>query len=129
MNKALINKDYLYAIVGANDDPTRYGYIILNNLYQKGYKVVGVNPKYSQIDKVKCYSSLKNIPTKPDVVVFVVSPTIGFGILDEVKELGINKVWFQPGAYDSEVVDKLKKMELAAVADGSCIMVMSNYVK
>lgn len=125
----LINKDYLYAIVGANNDPTRYGYIILNNLFSKGYKVVGVNPKYNKVDLVDCYPSLKNIPTKPEVVVFVVPPAVGLEILDEVKELNINKVWFQPGAYDQAIIDKVKKLGLVGVTDGSCVMVLANYVK
>lgn len=122
-----INKDFIYAIVGANDDPKRYGYIILDNLYKKGYKVVGVNPKYKKIDQVDCYSDLKSLPQKPDVVVFVVPPASSLLVLDEVNDLGSKKVWFQPGTYDEVVADKVKQMNLEAVIDGSCIMVVTNY--
>jgi len=125
----LVNKNYLYAIVGANTDPTRYGYIILNNLFKKGYQVVGINPKYKKIDEVDCYPSLTALPNKPDVVVFVVPPIIGLEILDEVRQLGIDKVWFQPGAYNDEIIDKVKELALQAVVDGSCIMVLTGYVK
>jgi predicted CoA-binding protein len=117
------NKQFTYALVGATIDKTKYGYIVLKNLAEAGFKVVGVNPKYKEIDNIPCYPALELISPKPEVVVFVVPPAVGLGMLDQIKQLGINKVWFQPGAESDEVREKIKNLGLSGVVDGSCIMV------
>jgi uncharacterized protein len=117
------NRQFIYTIVGATIDQSKYGYKILQDLVGAGYKVVGVNPKYKNIDDVVCYLSLELIYPKPDVVVFVVPPAVGLQTLDQVKQLGINKVWFQPGAESDEIREKIKKLNLEGIADGSCIMI------
>lgn len=117
------NQQLVYAVVGATTDQSKYGYKVLKDLAGAGYKVVGVNLKYKNIDGAVCYPSLKLISPKPDVVVFIVPPAVGLQILDQVKQLGINKVWFQPGAESDEIREKIKKFNLAGMADGSCIMI------
>jgi predicted CoA-binding protein len=123
MIKDFFDKNYLYTVIGATIDETKYGYKVLKDLVGAEYKVVGMNPKYKNIDSIVCYSSLELISPKPDVVVFVVPPAVGLQILDQVKQLDINKVWFQPGAESDEIREKIKKLNLDGMADGSCIMV------
>lgn len=121
--KDFIRKNFHYALVGATTNQEKYGYTVLKDLSGAGYSIVGVNPHYQEIEGVIIYASLKDIPQKPDVVIFVVPPEVGIKILDEVASLGIKKVWFQPGAESDEIRVKAKKLGLAAQADGSCIMV------
>lgn len=115
-------KDYIYAVVGATLNPEKYGYRVLKDLSGAGYKIVGVNPHYQEIEGIKVYPSLQSVPQKPEIVIFVVSPPVGLKMLDEVAELGINKVWFQPGAESQEIRARVRALGLQAVADGSCIM-------
>lgn len=114
---------FRYAVVGATTDHTKYGYRVLMDLHKAGYAVVGVNPKYRDIEGVPVFSSLGQLPHKPDVVVFVLPPAIGLTILDEVAKFGIKLVWFQPGAESEEIQTKANLLGLTAQADGSCIMV------
>ena len=123
MTKDFFNKDFIYAVVGATTNRDKYGYRVLKDLHGAGYKVFGVNPKYKKIDDIVCYSSLKEVLPKPEVAVFVVPPETGLRLLAEVAELGIKKVWFQPGAESPEIRAKIKGLGLKAMADGSCIMV------
>lgn len=118
-----VNKAYSYALVGATTNKDKYGYRVIKDLSDAGFKIVGVNPKYQDIDGIKIYPSLKDTQPKPDVVIFVVPPEVGLKVLDEAAELGINKVWFQPGAESEEIKQKLNQLKLEVVADGSCIMV------
>lgn len=121
--KGFINKAYNYALVGATTNQDKYGYRVLKDLADAGFNIVGVNPKYQEIESIKIYPSLKEVPQKLEVVIFVVPPEVGLKILDEVAELDIQKVWFQPGAESEAIRQRAKELNLEAMADGSCIMV------
>lgn len=118
-----LDKKLLYVLVGATTNQDKYGYRVLKDLAGSGFKIVGVNPKYQEIEGIKIYPSLKDIPQRPEVVIFVVPPVVGVKVLDEVAALGIKKVWFQPGAESEEIRQKVQQLGLEAQADGSCIMV------
>ena len=118
-----IQKNYHYAVVGATTNKEKYGYRVLMDLHGAGFKIVGVNPRYKEIEGVACYPLLKALPQKPDVVIFVLPPEVGLKVLAEAAALGITKAWFQPGAESEEICAKAVELGIQAVADGSCIMV------
>lgn len=123
MAKEFFSPGLHYAVIGATTNPAKYGYQVLVDLFKAGLKVSGVNPKHRNIQGVPVFSSLSDVPDKPDVAVFVVPPAMGLTILDEVAKLGIKLVWFQPGADSDEIRAKVKALGLKGKADGSCIMV------
>jgi predicted CoA-binding protein len=94
------------------------------DLKRSGFDVVGVNPKYREIEGVSVYPTLADIPMKPDVAVFVVPSSVGVKLLTHVQELGIPRVWFQPGAEDDAVRSRISELGLTGSADGACIMVV-----
>jgi hypothetical protein len=91
--KAFLNKKNIFAVVGASRDPRKYGYQVYKDLRNAGYKVYPVNPNAEEILGDKCYSSLENLPTKPDVVDIVVPPEVAEETVKICKRLGITKVW------------------------------------
>lgn len=104
-----------WALIGATPDHGKFGYKILMLLKEKGYTVYGVNPKYDEIDGVKIYNSLKELPEKVDAVNVIVNPSVALNALDDIVECKIENVWFQPGAYNPEVLNKGKDNELSMV--------------
>lgn len=121
--KMFLDKSFVYALVGATSNQDKYGYRVLKDLANAGFKIVGVNSKYQEIEGIKIYPSLKDLPHKPNVVIFVVPPEVGLNMLNTVTELGITKAWFQPGAESEEIINKSRELGLEIMADGSCIMV------
>jgi predicted CoA-binding protein len=96
--KAFLDKQNIFAVVGASRDPRKYGYQVYKDLRKAGYKVYPVNPNAEEILGSKCYSSLENLPVKPDVVDIVVPPEVAEEAVKACKSLGITKVWMQPGS-------------------------------
>ena len=86
-----------WAVVGATNKKTRFGYKIYKKLIDNDYNVYAVNPNLEKIDNDKCYSKLEEIEGEIDVVDFVVNPKIGIHIIETVNELGIEYIWLQPG--------------------------------
>jgi uncharacterized protein len=93
-----------FAVVGATDNPQKYGHRIYQTLKDHGYEVYPVNPKLKELEGNRCYSNLAEIPVKVDVVDFVVPPNITEEMLKQCKELGLNRIWLQPGSENETVI-------------------------
>ena len=111
------------AVVGATDEPGKYGGRIYRNLKGKGFTVYAVNPGRDTVDGDVCYSDLASVPAPPTIVDIVVPPPVTLRVLDECAELGLNKVWVQPGAENDEVMSRLESGSFEYLAGGPCIMV------
>jgi uncharacterized protein len=116
-----INKDFIYAVVGATQNQQKYGYKVLVDLKNKGYKVVPVNPKYLEVAGLTCYPDLITLDERPDVVVLVVGEENAQKIVQNCIDSQLTKLWFQPGSeYDQAVV--LAKSAGLDIVIGKCIM-------
>ena len=121
----LLNRDdTTIAVVGATDDPAKYGSVIYRDLKRKGFEVFAVNPKRDTVDGDPAYSSLDDLPEIPTIVNIVVPPAATIRVLRKARELGLNNVWVQPGAESPEVMTYLTENEFNYLAN-SCIMVQS----
>ena len=110
-----------FAVVGATNNPQKYGNQILKNLKNRGYEVYPVNPKLKELEGLSCYPSLNDIPVKVDVVDFVVPPKATEEILKQCKKLGLNRIWLQPGS-ESETVITFCRENNMKVVHGVCVM-------
>lgn len=117
-----------YAVVGATTNEQKYGFRVLQDLHGAGLSVVGVNPKYKDINGISCYPSLGELPWHPDVLVIVVPPVVGLKIMEQAAKLSINKLWFQPGAESDEISALAKQLGLTLNDPGTCIMVARRLV-
>jgi predicted CoA-binding protein len=99
----------LVALVGASENPSKYGSIIYLNLKDKGIEIIPINPHREEVHGDKAYASLASLPNKPDVVNIVTPPQVTLKVLEECLSLGLFDVWLQPGASDKEVRRFLKE--------------------
>ena len=106
-----------FAIVGATDNPEKYGNQIFKNLRGRGYEVYPVNPRIKELEGVKCYASLGDISVKVDVVDFVVPPEVTEVTLQECKRLGLNRIWLQPGSESEAAIAYCHENNLKVVHD------------
>lgn len=116
--------DTTVAIVGATDDPAKYGSVIYRDLKRKGYTVYPVNPGRDTVDGDRSYSSLEALPAPPTIVNIVVPPEATLMVLKKAAELGLTNVWVQPGAESPAVMAFLTEHDFNYLAN-SCIMVRS----
>ena len=87
-----------FAVVGATDNPQKYGNQIVKNLKSRGYEVYPVKPKLKEVEGLDWFPALADIPCKVDVVDFVVPPEATEEILKQCKELKLSRIWLQPGS-------------------------------
>lgn len=118
---SIIDKQNLFAVVGASNNTEKYGYRVFNDLLQSGYKVVPINLHEKEILGEKVYPNLSDVDQQVNVAVFVVPPAATEKVLNEVKELGIKYVWMQPGSESDKAVEFCEANNIECVYN-SCIM-------
>ena len=112
----------VWAVVGVSTNPSKYGNKIFRDLREAGYTVYGVNIRGGQIDGQELYRSLAELPVKPAVVDIVLPPEQTARIVRECAELGLSRVWMQPGAESEEAIQFCREHEIDAVY-GTCAMI------
>jgi len=110
------------AVVGASNDPSKYGNIIVRTLLRHGYEVFPVNLRETTIAGLTAYPKLGAVPGPVDIVDVVTPPESTLGILKEAAEAGISLVWLQDGSYDETALRAAAEAPFKTV-HGACIMV------
>ena len=130
MIESLKNKNNSIALVGASNNPRKYGNKILLDLISKGHNVYPVNNKEKNIEGIKSYKSVDAIPEIPSIINFVIPPNEGMAVTRDLVEKGYDNFWYQPGAESNEI-SKFLEVEKKNFIDDMCIMVVtrlsSNY--
>lgn len=107
----------VWAVVGATDNHSRFGYKIPVVMREHNYTVYLVNPTKKEIEGQKVYASLEEIPEKVDVIDMIVNPKFAKNYIDEAKKLGIKNIFFQPGSYDEELIKYAEENNMNIVMD------------
>lgn len=105
----------VWAVVGATENQSKFGYKIFDKLRRFGYEVYPVNPVYSEVSGEKCYPTLSALPVKPECISVVVAPDKSADVVMQAKELGIQNIWFQPGTYTPDIIDQSETAGLNTV--------------
>lgn len=135
-----------YAVSGASNDASKFGYKITNWYIQHNLPVIPINPKSPEILGQVATTSVENIlqglkggadigenglKDKNGVSISFLTPPhitnttlMEIAGVDKYKEL-ITGLWFQPGSYDKLVIDTAQKMGLfdKVVYQDECILV------
>ena len=126
MLDTLENKNNLIALVGASNNPKKYGNKILLDLISKGYNVAPINNQEKIISGMKSYKNVMDLETSPSIINFVVPPKIGFEITKELVENNYENFWYQPGAESEEISNFLLEKQKSFI-DDKCIMVETKF--
>lgn len=112
----------IWAVVGSVSNNQKYAYRIYHFLKNKGYEVYGVDPSGQDVDGEKTYKMLSELPLKPEAVDMVINPIKGIEFVKEANKLGIDHIWFQPGAESDELI-KLSREFAMELVFNDCVMV------
>lgn len=112
----------VWAVVGVSRDPRKFGYQVYRSLRDAGYTVYAVNLRGGEMEGDKLYPTLADLPEPPEVVSMVVPPEITEQVVREAHELGLTRIWMQPGA-ESEASVRYCHEHGIQVIQQACAMV------
>ncbi|MBI5629987.1 MAG: CoA-binding protein [Elusimicrobia bacterium] len=100
------------AVVGASKDRGKYGCKAVRAYLQKGYEVFPVNPRETDIEGLKVYRSVLDIPTELDRVTVYLPPVAGLKVIEEIARKGTKELYLNPGSESQELIDKARSLGL-----------------
>tara|TARA_B100000579_G_scaffold113390_1_gene90740 strand:- start:903 stop:1313 length:411 start_codon:yes stop_codon:yes gene_type:complete len=115
--KSILKKISSIAVIGASIDPRRDSYKIIKFLIDNGYEVFPVNPNYAdqEILGKKCFSNLKDIEQKIDMVDIFRAKEFVMGITLDAIKIGVDVIWTQEGIVDEQSANIAKKKDIIFV--------------
>lgn len=115
------------AIAGVSRNNKKFGYAIFNELRQKGFDICPVNPIADEIDGVKCYKSVSEIPAGYDKLIIVTPKTETDNMLKQAIDKGIKHVWVQQMSNTTETAMIAKDAGVELI-DKECIFMFAEPV-
>lgn len=109
------------AVVGASSNRGKFGNKALRAFRAEGYTVVPVNPNEAEVEGMKTYATVLDVPQQIDMATVYVPPEIGITLLPQFEEKGIPEIWMNPGAESDELLAEARRRNLNVIAACSII--------
>ena len=110
------------AILGASDDRSKFGNKSVRAHLAKGYEVYPVNPKGGQIEGLKVYEELSQVPAERlDRISMYLRPQVGLTVLDQIAAKGCDELWLNPGTSSPELIRRARALGINVVEDCSIV--------
>jgi uncharacterized protein len=98
------------AVIGASSNRRKFGNIALRAFRHAGYKVVPINPNEAEVEGLRTYASVLDVPDTIDMATVYVPPDVGERLIEEIAKKGISEVWLNPGAGSRELLAKARAL-------------------
>ena len=114
------------AVVGASSSRAKFGNKALRAFQAQGYQVIPINPNEAEVEGLKTYASVLDVPGPIDMATVYVQPDITLRLLDEFTRKNIPEIWVNPGAENDDVVAEARRRGLRVIFACSIIGIGRN---
>ena len=111
------------AVIGASCDPRKFGNQAVRAFRRRGYDVIPINRHEAEIEGLRAYRSVLDIPGEVDMATIYVAPIEAVDVMGQVAEKGIPEVWLNPGADGPEVVARARALGLEPIVACSLVAI------
>jgi len=115
--RRILRQSHVIAVVGLSANWWRPSYFVAKYLQEHGYRVIPVNPAYTEVLGEKCYATLADVPEKIDMVdCFRKSAEIP-ALTEVAIAVGAKCLWMQLGVINPEAAERARQAGLDVVMD------------
>jgi predicted CoA-binding protein len=114
------------AVIGASRDRTKFGNRAVRAYQEEGYAVVPINPHESEVEGLKAYASVLDVPGPIDMATFYVPPEIGEQVIDDIARKQIPEVWLNPGAESDDLIARARALHIQPIIACSIVGIGKN---
>ena len=108
------------AIVGASDDPEKWGHGVLRNIIEGGYegRIYAVNPRADTVLGMSCYKTLADIPGEIDLAFIVIPSPFVLGAVRDAIAKGVKSlVIITAGFSETGAEGRKREAEIRALCE------------
>jgi predicted CoA-binding protein len=118
--RRLLDQSRTIAVVGLSADPQKASSFVASYLKYAGYRIIPVNPRYTEILGEKCHSDLADITDPVDIVDIFRPEGDCDDIVQEAIAIRAGAVWMQLRIVNLHAAETARKAGLRVVVD-KCI--------
>jgi len=115
--RRILKENHTIAVVGLSANWHRPSFFAAKYLQQHGYRIIPVNPTYTEILGEKCYPDLASVPEKIDVVDCFRKTEDIPPLAEQAIEIGAKVLWLQLGVIHEEAARRALDAGLDVVMD------------
>jgi uncharacterized protein len=113
-----------FAFIGLSRDPKKFSRGIFKELRAKGYDMYPVNPNMDDVEGVRCYNDLSDLPESVRHGLLMTPKASTAGAVENAIHQGFTHLWIQQGAETKEAVELARQNNIKLV--NACIMMHAN---
>ena len=114
------------AVIGASNNRRKFGNRALRAYRDQGYTVVPINPHEAEVEGLKAYASVLDVPGPIDMASFYVPPEVGEEIIADVARKQIAEIWLNPGAESDELIARARALSIKPIVACSIVALGRN---
>jgi len=114
------------AVVGASGDRRKFGNRALRAFQAEGYRVIPINPNETEVEGIRTYASVLDVPDAIDMATVYVQPEVGARLLAEFARKQIPEIWINPGAESVDLLAEAKRLNLNVITACSIVAIGRN---
>ena len=115
--RRILKENRVFAIVGLSASWHRPSYFAAKYMLEHGYRVIPVNPQYTEVLGQKCYASLRDIPGKVDLVDVFRKTADVMPVAEDAIAIGARVLWQQLGVKNEEAAARARAAGLETIMD------------
>lgn len=100
------------AVLGASANRSKYGNKCVRAYKAAGWEVWPVHPSEPEIEGLKAWRSLAEVPAELDRISVYLPPALTLRLLPEMARKGAGEVWLNPGSADEGVIEEARRLGL-----------------
>jgi predicted CoA-binding protein len=98
------------AVIGASTDRSKFGNKAVRAYLKQGWQVYPISVKAAEIEGLKTYRSVRDVPGPIHRVTLYVPPTVGMSLMEDVAATEPKEVFLNPGSESEELVAKARSL-------------------
>jgi uncharacterized protein len=114
------------AVIGASSNPRKFGNRAVRAFRRQGYTVIPINPNESEVEGLKTYASVLDVPNAIDMATFYVPPDVGEMVIREVAIKQIPEVWLNPGSESENLLRLARSLKVEPILACSILGIGEN---
>ena len=111
------------AVIGASNDHSKFGNRAVRAYLRQGHTVIPINPHENEVEGIKAYKSVLDVPGTIDMASFYVPPDVGEQVMNEIAKKGITEVWLNPGAESDRLIRHAQALHIEPIIACSIVAI------
>jgi predicted CoA-binding protein len=114
------------AVIGASSNRQKFGNRAVRAFQQQGYTVIPINPHEAEVEGLKAYASVLDVPGPIDMASMYVPPDVGERVIEEIARKQIPEVWLNPGADSEALIARARALQIQPIVACSVVAIGQN---